>query len=297
MKDKSKPKPSDRRPDILPTKGDWEILHRYGIDKKICVDDINTYEDDITPLRIYVIMNQEWEMYSKICKKIPKLNELNDVVIVKKLSESLKTNGWIAGYIGVVKDNNDFFVIDGRHRHACCYANGIDAYIKLRDFSDKYKNLKEYTMKVFKYLPEEICTRLSLRYKIMQLLKQIKKENGNIYSSCYKIPELAINGRVSYNDIVKEFGAIKNKRILDIGSRMGLRSIVLSKNNEVVGVENNESYLAISKLLNSYYNANCVFINDIGISDKFDLVVVDEYKEEYNNLLSVGGSIFVRSND
>ena len=82
-KDHSKPIPKSETggPNYTPSPSDQRLMGKYGLLDRLRFQDITTYEDDITPLRIWVIMNNEWEMYQNICKKIKtqcsKMNHLS----------------------------------------------------------------------------------------------------------------------------------------------------------------------------------------------------------------------------
>lgn len=279
---------------MIPSDSDREVMKKYGLKDRLRYDDIHTQEDDITPYRIWTIMNEEWAMYETFCDKVKKLDNLDDEIILKKLSESLLQNGWMAGYIAVVFDKM-WHLIDGRHRFACAYAHGVDCFIKPRMFKKEFKHLKEHSIKVFHLLDPSVVSKLKLRYKIMSLLSKIKEKKTRkyLFSCPYKISDLGIFGYDCTKFINKNKNLFLGKSVIEIGSNVGFLGIKISEIcKEYIGVEKDLNYLEISQSLKDFYKSNATFINNIP-EQKYDVVISSENNELFQKLLNPEG-IFIK---
>lgn len=261
---------------MTPSPSDLDVMKRYGLKERLRFEDITTYEDDITPYRIWTIMNNEWDLYEKFCDKVKKLDALDDEIILQKLALSIKKHGWLAGHIAVVHDNG-WHLIDGRHRFACAYALGVDCFIKPRLFKKEFTQLKEHSIKVFNLLPEKVVIALKNRYKILSLLKEIKLKVGSQYtfSSNYCIPELGIYGSDPYIFMKKHRDILINKRVLDVRCGVGMLSIHISRiAKEVIAYDSDTRYQQISSLLKSYFKCdNMHVVNTLDSFNEFDVVI------------------------
>lgn len=288
-RDQSKPLPKkDPEFTMNPTSSDKIVMKKHGLTERLKYDDITTYEDDITPFRIWSVMNNEWLVYEELCDKVRKLDNLDDEIILKKLTESLQKHGWISGFIAVVFDDG-WHLTDGRHRFACAYALGIDCFIKPRIFKPEFKSLKNHSIPVFNYLSDEIVNNLKMRYKILQMLRNIKNKHGrnNIFSSTYKIPSLGIYGRDCGAFIEKHKEIIKDKTVLQLQSSVGYLCIEIAKYaHSVFGIDNDQYNQVSNTLLRYFNNKNVVF--DKFTNEKFDIVIGESLTEAQSYLKNNG---------
>lgn len=295
-RDQSKPLPAPipGGHHMTPSPSDLEVMKRYELTERLRFEDIMTYEDDITPFRIWSIMNNEWKIYEDFCDKVRKLNDLDDEIILKKLFESIKKHGWISGHIATVFEDG-WHIIDGRHRFACTYAAGVDCFIKPRIFKPEFRHLKEHSIKVFHLLPDNIIECLKLRYAILNQLKLIKNKIGSnyIFSSTYRIPILGLHGWDCSSFMQSHTNSFAGKRVLYMGSNMGFLCNEIGKHaKEVIGVESDINYLSISGMLKNYFKStNVQFFNKIE-NEKFDTIISgNPTSEEIKTLLNNEGIV------
>ena len=69
-------------------RSDLPLLHSLRC-KNLHLDDIAVHEDCIIPFRIYVIMNNECNIYKNAQRKIRKLKSINDVRILRNIFNSM----------------------------------------------------------------------------------------------------------------------------------------------------------------------------------------------------------------
>ena len=284
------------------TKGDKSLLHSLGY-TNIHVDDIEVHEDCIIPFRIYVLMNNAWDVYNSLQKSIRKLRSINDKKVLRRIFNSIKRNGWIEGCISVAtKDfgpRGSWYIVDGRHRYACVYVLGLEeCYVKPRKLLAAHESIfiPEKTMTLMKFLPTIVSEALKCRHKILQVLKSIKDKKGSnhVFSAYHHIPELGIRGSHRYIDDISQLsGFLQDKVLMDFHCNMGMKSVLASKfAKQVYAFEPHDGYRKSASLLAGYHNVNNIsFIPslreyaevlnhcDIVVMDNDDIMPVPNFKK------------------
>ncbi len=288
-------------PDLAP--GDKKILSVIGR-RRPGLDDICVHEDSILPLRIYVLMNDRWDIYDKVVNKVDALQRIKDEKVLRSLYKSVKS-GWKGGHIDVSYKNKKtgWHVVHGRHRYACCYTLGINVvYIKLRPFKEEYYEgvfVPSKNIPIMNLIPAEIANILKRRHKILQVLKSIPHKRGlnHTFSAYQHMPELGIRGENRYN-IDKISSLIKGKTVLDFMSCMGMSSMLMADHaKKVFSFERDSSYRQIASIANGYYKKDIEFINTkedcISVAHSCDVMVVPNYM---NCPFTKISNVFVSSN-
>ena len=154
----------------------------------------------------------------------------------------------------------------------------------------KYKMIEK--MKELEYFSEDymITPKKQIDEILMSMDKNIHSGNKNIRFSklnfyYHSVPEINIKGYRNCLERIQAWGIypiIKNKRVLDIGSNMGMMSIECAKQAKLVhGIETSIGYIEISNIIKKYFNlSNVNFINESFIDynksskNKYDVILV-----------------------
>lgn len=219
------------------------------------IDSISLTRNDDIAFLIYVLMNNRWDDAARLFKLRPE--KQNNPERLKATFEQISKLGH-PKELKVYKDSETYYPAGDELALASLYTiNKIETpVVVVPRPSSPPKTLESG---YFKGMPEKVISDLSLRKKILAQLEQTFRHEimSREYHSYHWVRELGIRGE---RDCIRRFELnnlpelIRGKRVLDIGSNMGMVSFYAADTaSEVVGIEPYGDYYIVAEELRNYY--------------------------------------------